>query len=157
MITKTILQTIGGAVLLLSSAASLAFGGAPATAEVDNTAIGNHQQTWAYKALAKQNLLDNAVPLAQGFQVMGHNAYNSTAYSSIVHIDPNHNLSMTELLELGVRTLEMDYHWVHQTKDVPHGGALLMCHAGDDDIGCCLLYTSPSPRDQRGSRMPSSA
>ena len=25
------------------------------------------------------------------------------------------------------------------------------------DIGACLLYTSPSPRDQRGSRMPSSA
>ena len=25
----------------------------------------------------------------------------------------------------------------------------------DDEI--CLLYTSPSPRDQRGSRMPSSA
>ena len=24
-------------------------------------------------------------------------------------------------------------------------------------ISCCLLYTSPSPRDQRGSRMPSSA
>ena len=24
-------------------------------------------------------------------------------------------------------------------------------------IGPCLLYTSPSPRDQRGSRMPSSA
>ena len=24
-------------------------------------------------------------------------------------------------------------------------------------VGVCLLYTSPSPRDQRGSRMPSSA
>ena len=24
-------------------------------------------------------------------------------------------------------------------------------------FGICLLYTSPSPRDQRGSRMPSSA
>ena len=24
-------------------------------------------------------------------------------------------------------------------------------------LGGCLLYTSPSPRDQRGSRMPSSA
>ena len=24
-------------------------------------------------------------------------------------------------------------------------------------VYCCLLYTSPSPRDQRGSRMPSSA
>ena len=26
-----------------------------------------------------------------------------------------------------------------------------------DDLVACLLYTSPSPRDQRGSRMPSSA
>ena len=26
-----------------------------------------------------------------------------------------------------------------------------------DTCGTCLLYTSPSPRDQRGSRMPSSA
>ena len=26
-----------------------------------------------------------------------------------------------------------------------------------DENGVCLLYTSPSPRDQRGSRMPSSA
>ena len=26
-----------------------------------------------------------------------------------------------------------------------------------DVSGTCLLYTSPSPRDQRGSRMPSSA
>ena len=25
------------------------------------------------------------------------------------------------------------------------------------DVTGCLLYTSPSPRDQRGSRMPSSA
>ena len=26
-----------------------------------------------------------------------------------------------------------------------------------DQVHICLLYTSPSPRDQRGSRMPSSA
>ena len=29
--------------------------------------------------------------------------------------------------------------------------------SGSYDIWICLLYTSPSPRDQRGSRMPSSA
>ena len=27
----------------------------------------------------------------------------------------------------------------------------------DETLATCLLYTSPSPRDQRGSRMPSSA
>ena len=31
------------------------------------------------------------------------------------------------------------------------------CSPGIDLPLCCLLYTSPSPRDQRGSRMPSSA
>ena len=34
--------------------------------------------------------------------------------------------------------------------DHPHGG-------GEGRTKGCLLYTSPSPRDQRGSRMPSSA
>ena len=34
----------------------------------------------------------------------------------------------------------------------PHSGYL-----NPEDFRDCLLYTSPSPRDQRGSRMPSSA
>ena len=40
------------------------------------------------------------------------------------------------------RTLSPDY-----------GGGMIRCM----DCYICLLYTSPSPRDQRGSRMPSSA
>lgn len=127
------------ALLFFCSLSHAIFGGASSSAEIDNSAIASHQQRWEYKALEKQNLLDNAVPLSRGFQVMGHNAYNSSAYSSLVHIDPNHTLSITELLELGVRTIEMDYHWVRQTKDIPHGGALLMCHAGSNDVGCSGL------------------
>ena len=30
-------------------------------------------------------------------------------------------------------------------------------YEGESIVYTCLLYTSPSPRDQRGSRMPSSA
>ena len=37
------------------------------------------------------------------------------------------------------------------------GGLLGILGAAAADAGACLLYTSPSPRDQRGSRMPSSA
>ena len=36
-------------------------------------------------------------------------------------------------------------------------GLLTDIGSRDDDAEACLLYTSPSPRDQRGSRMPSSA
>ena len=37
--------------------------------------------------------------------------------------------------------------------------ALVLCPTRElaDQVANCLLYTSPSPRDQRGSRMPSSA
>ena len=39
--------------------------------------------------------------------------------------------------------------WSWNKKD--GGDDLYMCHK------CCLLYTSPSPRDRQKSRMPSSA
>ena len=44
-------------------------------------------------------------------------------------------------------------------KMLKENGILGVCttQGGVNDIGGCLLYTSPSPRDQRGSRMPSSA
>ena len=45
--------------------------------------------------------------------------------------------------------------------DEGHGVILVGAHYTTLDLGgllmACLLYTSPSPRDQRGSRMPSSA
>ena len=41
----------------------------------------------------------------------------------------------------------------------PNAGAVYMFDFSGNQLGIitCLLYTSPSPRDQRGSRMPSSA
>ena len=40
-------------------------------------------------------------------------------------------------------------HWIAVAKWLRFEGGVNYCS--------CLLYTSPSPRDQRGSRMPSSA
>ena len=37
------------------------------------------------------------------------------------------------------------------------GGGNAVDHMLSANLEGCLLYTSPSPRDQRGSRMPSSA
>ena len=45
-------------------------------------------------------------------------------------------------------TITADYGNITDTADDDRGA---------DNFNPCLLYTSPSPRDQRGSRMPSSA
>jgi len=63
-----------------------------------------------------------------------------------------------------VRTMNGGYDWETMTTPVNAGLNAVMapsvnlCYAvGNLQGGTCLLYTSPSPRDQRGSRMPSSA
>ena len=52
-------------------------------------------------------------------------------------------------------------HEIMMFKGLQNGGKDLdfwMTHGGQATVASyCLLYTSPSPRDQRGSRMPSSA
>ena len=45
----------------------------------------------------------------------------------------------------------------HEATTDPRIGELLTELEAREDLNDCLLYTSPSPRDQRGSRMPSSA
>ena len=47
---------------------------------------------------------------------------------------------------------ETAYHIQASNKDT-----IVFLDASDNTSNICLLYTSPSPRDQRGSRMPSSA
>ena len=56
--------------------------------------------------------------------------------------------------------LDDDDDGIVDTKDQCPQGIIAWKSTKETDIdgdGCCLLYTSPSPRDQRGSRMPSSA
>ncbi|UTW49938.1 ricin-type beta-trefoil lectin domain protein [Bacterioplanoides sp. SCSIO 12839] len=132
-------KALAGGLLLSASSATIAMSGAPASVDTDNSELSNYHTTWEYKTLTRQSLLDNAVPYSQGFRLQAHNAFNSSAYSSIVYLDPNHGLSITEQLEAGVRQLELDAHWIWQTKDIPNGKALLLCHAQSSHFGCSGL------------------
>ena len=52
--------------------------------------------------------------------------------------------------------LDFDGTHLHQPNNVIKGLASYLHDKASEEYAC-LLYTSPSPRDQRGSRMPSSA
>ena len=53
----------------------------------------------------------------------------------------------------------LDAHGIFQDRSgkVVKRFTVVMRASWAGETGTCLLYTSPSPRDQRGSRMPSSA
>jgi len=65
-------------------------------------------------------------------------------------------MPLTEILDemdANIRAVAEAARRAEEAAKAARGAAGAATKASDD----CLLYTSPSPRDQRGSRMPSSA
>ena len=63
-----------------------------------------------------------------------------------------HDELCQQLSALDGKATFIDDAWTRE-----EGGGGLTRILTDGNLFDCLLYTSPSPRDQRGSRMPSSA
>ena len=63
-----------------------------------------------------------------------------------------HNCGELRLADVGKQVTIVG--WLETTREVGSNFAFLVLR---DYYGTCLLYTSPSPRDKRQSRMPSSA
>jgi len=70
---------------------------------------------------------DPTKPLGETTMVFAHNAYNSAAYGAMW---PNQKLSITELLNIGVRGLELDVYF--------DKGELRLCHMVCADYGLGL-------------------
>jgi hypothetical protein len=79
----------------------------------------------AKEQLSIQPNLD--VPLAQTTMFFAHNAYNSAAYGAMF---PNQSLSITELLDMGVKGLELDLYY--------NQGEIRLCHLLCADYGLGL-------------------
>lgn len=125
---STYAAALGGAFMCASLAAQ-------ASSQVDS-----YQQTWEHKALSYQRTLDLGSPLGQASFLHSHNAYNSKHYQNAgSYWDPNHELSLGEQLDLGMRGIELD---VHYTLGNAFKKELLLCHGQGNHLGC-------SPFDRR--------
>ena len=79
--------------------------------------------------------------------IMGRNGSGKTTTANIIMGHPDFEVEKGDVLLEGESLLELEA-WERARK-----GVFLSFQYPQ----ACLLYTSPSPRDQRGSRMPSSA
>ena len=74
---------------------------------------------------------------------------------------PEQTSLLENLFEQGITTFDHADIYGHYTSEALFGKAFEASQIERDQIQliskCCLLYTSPSPRDRQKSRMPSSA
>lgn len=97
--------------------------------------IAAYNATALSRTLAFERRLGDVLPLADAPVAGTHNAFNSTSEPTTVsHTDSNQQLTMTEQLDLGMRSLELDVHWIPSPRA---GGAFapVLCH-GSGAAGC---------------------
>ncbi len=93
---------------------------------------------WVTRALALQYELAADVPLRNAPWVGTHNSFNSVAEMgpTLSTLDSNQLIPLTDQLDQGVRSLELDLHWFPS----PQGGgfAPVVCHALEGGGGCTV-------------------
>lgn len=111
---------------------------------VSSARIDAYRTSWVHRALALQRSLDDAVPLTESLFVHTHNSFNSSSYDpTLTNQDPNQAYSLTDQLEMDVRALELDVHWVpsrHGTLETG-GHWPTLCHGNSSNpagvhVGC---------------------
>ncbi|MCU1692676.1 MAG: Conserved exported or envelope protein of unknown function [Frankiales bacterium] len=94
-----------------------------------------------HRALALQSRLGDDLPLRTSSWVGTHNSFNSVSERpTLSHSDSNQQLSLTDQLEVDVRSLEVDVHW---WPSASAGGAPapVVCHGEAAHEGCTTERT----------------
>lgn len=91
-----------------------------------------YRRSWEHRAAVFQSRLGDRVPLRDAAFVGTHNSFNSVAEGlTLSHADSNQRMTMTQQLDVDVRSLELDLHLI--------GGQVLVCHgrgAAEFHAGC---------------------
>ena len=98
------------------------------------------QDPWLTQALELQHRLGDALPLRDAMWVGTHNSFNSASNSppSLSNTDGNQRLSLVDQLQAGVRSLEIDIHWMPSVW-ANGANAVVVCHGLDEsqfNVGC---------------------
>ncbi len=106
--------------------------------------VVKYLSTWTHRALQLQRGLGDNVALARQTIPHTHNTSNSSVYTpTVTNQDPNQIYSIAHQLDMDIRAIELDLHWVpsaHGTAGT-RGHAVVMCHGsevGPVHAGCSV-------------------
>ena len=126
----------------------------PMSRRVLRKEVAAYQGSWLQRTLAFQYRLGHTLPLRDAPWIGTHNSFNSTSEApTLSTTDSNQQLSLVQQLEIDVRSLEIDVHWLPS----PHAAgqpAPVVCHGrGADQLhaGCTTERLLADVLDDIGS------
>ena len=106
---------------------------------VSSASVGAYQDTWVHRAAAFQYRLGASLPLLRAQWLGTHNSFNSVnGTPTASHTDSNQQLSLSQQLDIDMRALELDLHFI---PSLGAGGsdAVVVCHGlgpDQENLGC---------------------
>ena len=136
--------------------------------DIDQAQITAYRSSWVHRALSLQRDLSATAPLIEDQLPHTHNTFNSSAYSipangsvasykgpsyypTLTNQDPNQVYSISDQLNMDVRAIELDLHWVPSPYGSPatHGYWVTMCHGDGQQAPAAGVYVHVGCSDDR--------
>lgn len=123
----------------------------PLAHRVTQAARDAYLQSWAHRTAQFQYALGGSLPLREAQWLGTHNSFNSLADSlTLSHADSNQQLSLTQQLDIDVRAIELDLHYIPRM-ELLGGRAVTVCHGeapSTGDLGCTFepLFATLLPK-----------
>ncbi len=123
---------------------------------VDDAAVAAASGSWIARSLADQRVLDDNEPLQEELWAHTHNSFDAEEYETptLYGTDPNQLYTIPHQLDMGIRAIEIDLHWVPSIHGTPY--AVVVCH-GDQvgQSGVAMVHLGCLPTDpQLSDRLP---
>ena len=116
----------------------------PLAHKVTQAARDAYQSSWVHRTAQFQYALGDPLPLRDAQWIGTHNSFNSLADSlTLSHLDSNQQLSLTQQLDIDVRSIELDLHYIPRL-ELLGGRAVTVCH-GQPPIAVRAAPAPPRP------------
>jgi len=131
--------------------------------EISEAEIRSYEQSWVHRALGLQRGIDATAPLIEEQIPHTHNTFNASAYAvpangsapsyypTLTNQDPNQVYSISDQMNMDIRAIELDLHWVPSPYGMPatHGYWVTMCHGDGQQAPGAGVYVHVGCTDDR--------
>jgi hypothetical protein len=115
---------------------------------VDDNLVAAASHSWIARSLAEQRVLDDNAPLQEELWAHTHNSFDAEEYrtQTLYGLDPNQLYTIPHQLDMGIRAIEIDLHWVPSIHGDPN--AVVVCHGTQIGFrGLAMVHAGCLPTD----------